>query len=316
MPELLFCLMGATASGKTALACELIKHFPMEIISVDSTMIYRGMDIGTAKPSPEELLQAPHHLIDILDPIDSYSAADFCEDVKRLTQAIRKRGNIPLLVGGTMMYFHVLQQGLALIPQADATIRAALLQQAEQQGWDYLHQQLAEVDAVSAAKIHPHDTQRIQRALEVYQLTGKPLSAFWADKRFGANDHFVNLILMPQERGWLHERIATRFAQMLQAGFVAEVEGLLKRWPLSLANPAMRAVGYRQVYEYLSGTDDIHDLVQLHERGIAATRQLAKRQLTWLRHWPQARTFVCENPGVLHEIIIVIQSLLQTKLRP
>jgi tRNA dimethylallyltransferase len=307
MPEILFCLMGPTASGKTALASELIKNFPFEIISVDSAMIYREMNIGTAKPTRDELLQAPHHLIDILEPPDSYSAAQFCTDVFSLTKAIYSRGKIPLLVGGTMMYFNALQQGLSALPRANQAIRASLLQQAGQHGWTYLYQQLTQIDALSAARIHPNDTQRIQRALEVYQLTGKSLSSFWAEQKEIAGYRFVNLILFPQQRAWLHAKIALRFEQMLEQGFVGEVALLLQKWQLPPTCPAMRSVGYRQVFDYLAGDLDYETL---RHQGVVATRQLAKRQLTWLRHWQEAAFFACENPATASEIMALISELL------
>ena len=305
--KLLFCLMGPTASGKTALACDLIKQFPFEIISVDSAMIYREMDIGTAKPTTEELLLAPHHLINILDPQDSYSAAEFCEDVAKLTKAIYIRGKIPLLVGGTMMYFHALQQGLSPLPSADKTIRALLVQQAEMYGWTYMHQQLEQIDPHSAARIHSNDTQRIQRALEVYHLTGKPFSAFWSEQQDSQTYHFINLILWPDERAWLHARIATRFEEMLEQGFVYEVAQLLQKWHLAPTCPAMRCVGYRQAIDYLAGD---YDYEALRHKGIIATRQLAKRQLTWLRNWPDSSLFSCENPASRDEIIALIREIL------
>ncbi|MCC5013443.1 MULTISPECIES: tRNA (adenosine(37)-N6)-dimethylallyltransferase MiaA [unclassified Legionella] len=310
MPEILFCLMGPTASGKTALASELIKHFPFEIISVDSAMVYREMNIGTAKPTPEELLQVPHHLIDIIDPTESYSAAQFCTDVFTLCRAIFTRGKIPLLVGGTMMYFNALQQGLSTLPQANETIRASLLQQAEEYGWAYLHQQLMQIDPLSAARIHPNDTQRIQRALEVYQVSGKPLSSFWSEQKEALAYRFVNLILFPEDRAWLHKRIALRFEQMLEQGFVNEVEQLLQKWQLSPSCPAMRSVGYRQVFDYLAGD---YDFETLRHKGVVATRQLAKRQLTWLRHWQEATFFACENPSTVSEIIALINEILDNR---
>lgn len=307
MPKTLFCLMGPTASGKTALATELINTFPFEIISVDSAMIYREMNIGTAKPSPEELLTAPHHLIDIIDPPESYSAAQFCEDTAKLVEAIYKRGKIPLLVGGTMMYFNAIQQGLSLLPQADDTLRAVLVQQAEFHGWAYLHQQLAQVDPQSAARIHPNDTQRIQRALEVYHLTGKPLSSLWSERKTNQIYRFLNMVLLPEERAWLHAQIATRFEQMLEKGFVLEVAELLQKWHLAPTCPAMRSVGYRQVIDYLAGD---YDYETLRLKGIAATRQLAKRQLTWLRDWPDASMFYCEKPKTRSEVIALIREIL------
>lgn len=306
MPKTIFCLMGPTASGKTSLACDLIKTFPFEIISVDSAMIYREMNIGTAKPSPEELAEAPHHLIDILDPPESYSAAQFCEDAGGLCEAIYSRGKLPLLVGGTMMYFNAFQQGLSPLPSADNSLRAALSQQAEMQGWIYMHQELARIDPQSAARIHQNDSHRILRALEVFQLTGKPLSSFWAEQKENQNYRFVNIILEPEDRAWLHARIASRFDEMLEKGFVYEVAELLQKWQLAPTCPAMRSVGYRQVINYLA---EDYDYETLRAKGIAATRQLAKRQLTWLRNWPQAHRFSCENPNSKSEIIEFIKKI-------
>ena len=289
------CLMGPTASGKTDLACALVTHLPCEIISVDSAMIYREMDIGTAKPDPETLARAPHHLIDILDPTASYSAAQFCEDATRLCESIISRGNIPLLVGGTMMYFRALQQGLSVLPEANEQVREQLLDQAQMHGWAFMHDQLAHVDPVAAARIHPHDTQRIQRALEVHAITGQSLSTCLHHGTTPPAYQFVNLMLLPSDRAWLHARIGQRFDQMLAAGFIDEVAGLLQRWNLTPDHPALRCVGYRQVYEYLQGEYD-YDI--LRAKGEAATRQLAKRQLTWLRHWPDGHGFEAERPDI------------------
>ncbi|KTD64382.1 tRNA (adenosine(37)-N6)-dimethylallyltransferase MiaA [Legionella spiritensis] len=308
MAELIFCLMGPTASGKTALACELVELFPMEIISVDSAMIYRGMDIGTAKPDARELVRAPHHLLDIIDPCESFSAAQFCEEAHSLIGSIRQRGKIPLLVGGTMMYFHALQQGLSTLPEADETIRERLLQQARQTGWPAMHEELAKIDAASAARIHPNDTQRLQRALEVYWITGKPLSYFLARQKSQNNGYrFINMMLFPDERAWLHERIAIRFKAMLAQGLVNEVRQLINQWTLTAQHPAMRCVGYRQVCDYLAGQFDEHILC---DKGIAATRQLAKRQLTWLRHWSQGTYFSCDKQGVASDIVANIAEIL------
>jgi len=307
MKRLLFCLMGPTASGKTALACELVKHFPLEVISVDSAMIYREMNIGTAKPDTETLLAVPHHLIDILDPPESYSAADFCGDIDQLSRDIYNRGNIPLLVGGTMMYFKALQDGLSSLPAADDGIRKALLQQAEKYGWDHMHQELLSIDPVMAAKIHPHDTQRITRALEVYHLTSTPLSLFLQKKKAVNDYQCVNVALIPDDRAWLHERIARRFVEMLSSGFLQEVEGLLAKWQLTSTNPSMRCVGYRQAVAFLQGEYD-YDTLSL--KGIAATRQLAKRQLTWLRHWTDTHVYAAENPAVGVEIIAMMKQIL------
>ncbi|MBA2651460.1 MAG: tRNA (adenosine(37)-N6)-dimethylallyltransferase MiaA [Tatlockia sp.] len=307
MPKTIFCLMGATATGKTALACELAKALPFEIISVDSAMVYREMNIGTAKPSPEELATASHHLIDILDPPESYSAAQFCEDAVALSEAIYLRHKYPLLVGGTMMYFNALQQGLSPLPRADVTLRAALTQQAELYGWVYMHQQLARIDPESFARIHPNDSQRILRALEVFELTGQPLSSFWAEQKENQKYQFVNLVLEPEDRAWLHDRIATRFEQMLEEGLVYEVAQLLQKWHLAATCPSMRTVGYRQVIDYLAGD---YDYDSLRDKGVAATRQLAKRQMTWLRNWPNARRFFSENSKSKTEIIALIKEIL------
>lgn len=307
MTKTVFCLMGPTASGKTALACELIQHFPFEILSVDSAMIYREMDIGTAKPTPEELAIAPHHLINLIDPPESYSAAQFCEDAIQSIEAIHSRGKLPLLVGGTMMYFNALQQGLSTLPQADEQVRADLLQQAERFGWAFLHQQLSDIDPQAAARIHANDTQRIQRALEVYHLTGKPLSFFLSEQKESSAYHFKNLILFPEERSWLHARIASRFDQMLEQGFIPEVEQLLIKWQLDPGCSAMRTVGYRQVLAYLAGD---YDYATLREKGIIATRQLAKRQLTWLRGWSEASFFACEKATSAGEVMAIIREIL------
>ncbi len=307
MPKIIFCLMGPTAAGKTALACELTTRFPLEIVSVDSAMIYKEMNIGTAKPQAEELLKYPHHLIDIINPIESYSAAQFCEDGVKQVEDIYSRNKIPLLVGGTMMYFRALQQGLSPLPAANEAIRAALLLQAERQGWDALHQQLSDIDPLAAERIHNNDTQRIQRALEVYQLTGKPLSFFWKAEKNAANFRFANLILLPDQRAWLHRRIASRFEQMLAQDFVGEVAALLQKWHLTPTCPAMRSVGYRQVLNYLAGD---YSYEHLQEKGIAATRQLAKRQLTWLRQWQDASYFSCESVTTSGEVIDLISKIL------
>ena len=275
------CLMGPTASGKTALAVELVQRLPCSIISVDSALVYRGMDIGTAKPDAETLRRAPHRLIDILDPAEAYSAGRFCQDARREIAAIQAAGRIPLLVGGTMLYFRALRQGLAELPAADPALRARLAVQLAEHGSAALHAELARQDPAAAARIHPHDAQRIQRALEVCLLSGRPLTELCRVAR----DEFmplrsINLIIAPAVRALLHQRIAARFQAMLEQGFITEVERLRARGDLNLDTPAMRAVGYRQVWDYLDGMGD-HAL--LVERGTAATRQLAKRQLTWLR---------------------------------
>lgn len=301
-----FCLMGPTAVGKTDLACELLQHVPFEIISIDSVMIYRDMNIGSAKPDPAILAQAPHHLINILSPEETYSAAQCCADVLRCGQEIEARGKIPLLVGGTMMYFRALQQGLSLLPNADPMVRQTLIDQAQAYGLAYLHQQLAMVDPASAQRIHAHDTQRILRALEIFTLTQQPLSVWLQTTQQAIPRTFVNLILMPEDRGWLHARIAERFQTMLTIGLIDEVQKLCQDYCLTATLPAMRCVGYRQVWDYLH---DHHDLSLLTDKGIAATRQLAKRQMTWLRHWPKGHVFSIDQTIDLREMIAFVQRI-------
>lgn len=284
------CLLGPTASGKTAAALALAARRPVEIISLDSALVYRGMDIGTAKPTPDELASVPHHLIDIIDPLDSYSAAQFVTDAERLVDDIRARGRTPLIVGGTMLYYKALTQGLNDLPQADPALRAELDALAAARGWPALHAMLAEVDPVTAARLAPNDAQRIQRALEIFRLSGQPMSALLArqaDARTfaGAADARYRVIaLEPADRAVLHARIAARFDAMLEGGLLDEVKALRARGDLHLGLPSMRCVGYRQVWEYLDGDCDF---ATMRERGIAATRQLCKRQLTWLRSTPE-----------------------------
>ena len=283
LPPAIF-LMGPTASGKTDLAVALTEALPCEIISVDSALVYRGMDIGTAKPDPEVLTKAPHHLVDILDPAESYCAADFRHDALELMRDMTHRGKVPLLVGGTMMYFKALRDGLAQLPSSDETIREALLQEAQSKGWGYLHDRLQKVDPEASLRIKPSDTQRLQRALEVYQLTGKPLSQWHKEQQSSPLPYkVINLAIAPKERQVLHERIALRFKLMLAAGFMDEVRALYQREDLTTSMPAVRAVGYRQAWSFMDGEYDYETMV---EKGIVATRQLAKRQLTWLRSWP------------------------------
>jgi tRNA dimethylallyltransferase len=274
-------LMGPTAAGKTALALELVRRLPCDIISVDSAMVYRGMDIGTAKPNPEQLAAAPHRLIDIVEPIDAYSTARFRHDALAAMADITAAGRIPLLVGGTMLYFRALQQGLAVLPSADPELRRALAEEAAVNGWSALHARLTALDPVTAAHIHPNDPQRIQRALEVQTLTGQPMSELI---RAAATESLPYRLLKfaraPRDRAQLHARIEQRFSGMLEQGLINEVQQLLARGDLTAELPAMRCVGYRQVLEYLRGDYDCNELLQ---RGIFASRQLAKRQLTWLR---------------------------------
>ncbi|HZJ93084.1 MAG TPA: tRNA (adenosine(37)-N6)-dimethylallyltransferase MiaA [Thiopseudomonas sp.] len=289
LPPAIF-LMGPTASGKTDLALQLARELPCEIISVDSALIYRGMDIGSAKPSPEILQAYPHHLVDILDPAQSYSAAQFREDALAAMADITARGRIPLLVGGTMLYYKALIDGLASMPAADPHIRAALEQQAATEGWAALHAQLQQVDPVSAERIHPNDPQRIMRALEVWRVSGQSMTEHRAhqalQKQASNSGHLpynvATFAIAPQQRSVLHERIARRFQLMLEQGFLAEVEALWQRGDLHADLPSIRAVGYRQAWAYLHGDYSYDEMI---ERGIIATRQLAKRQFTWLRSW-------------------------------
>ncbi|MDF1683946.1 MAG: tRNA (adenosine(37)-N6)-dimethylallyltransferase MiaA [Legionellaceae bacterium] len=294
------CLMGPTASGKTAIACDLVKNGSYEIISVDSAMIYRDMNIGTAKPEADILQRAPHRLINCCDPIASYSAAQFCDDAGRACEEILNAGKTPLLVGGTMMYFRAFQEGLSVLPEANPALRQKIAAEAREHGWVYMHQKLAKIDPTTAARLHPNDTQRIGRALEVYDLAGQPLSEILGAARATTPYNFINLILFPEKRAWLHERIARRFDEMLALGFLDEVDDLLARWDLTREHPAMRSVGYRQALDYREG---MCDYSAFRERGIAATRQLAKRQLTWLRSWPHAHYFDPEKPGCFEQIM-------------
>lgn len=288
LPPAIF-LMGPTASGKTDLAVELVQRLPCDIVSVDSAMVYRGMDIGTAKPDAATLAQAPHRLIDICDPAEAFSAAKFRQRALAEMDEILARGRIPLLVGGTMLYFRALEQGLSPLPAADSALRARLVGEAEANGWPALHARLATVDPTAAARIRPTDPQRIQRALEVYELTGEPLSRWFTRPRGAALPvRPVKLVLAPADRGELHARIAQRFDCMLAAGLLDEIERLYQRDDLHPDLPAIRAVGYRQAWAYLDGKID---RATLRERGIIATRQLAKRQFTWLRKEQHAAWF-------------------------
>lgn len=277
------CLSGPTAAGKTALAMTLADQLPVELVSVDSALVYRGMDIGTAKPTVDELARYPHHLIDIRDPADAYSAADFRTDALALITAIRERGRIPLLVGGTMLYFRALLAGLSSLPPADQTVRAQLQAEADAKGWEYLHGELQAIDPVSGARIHPNDPQRVMRALEVYRLSGKSLTEHTQNQNSGLPLPTWQIAVAPTDRKILHERIQLRYHSMLEQGFEAEVQKLMDRGDLHPDLPSIRAVGYRQMWQYLSGELSYDEMV---ERGVIATRQLAKRQITWLRSWP------------------------------
>ena len=297
-------LAGPTASGKTAAALAIASVLPVEIISVDSALVYRGMDVGTAKPDAQELAAVPHHLIDIRDPLQAYSAAEFVRDATQLVQDIRARGKHPLLVGGTMLYFKALFDGIDDMPPADAAVRAQIEAEAQALGWPALHAELQRVDPATAARLPPGDSQRIQRALEVFRLTGQPLSSFHTrddNSQPSAAARATTLIsLEPTDRAWLHERIARRFDTMLAAGLLDEVQRLRARGDLHADLPSMRCVGYRQAWEALDGTAPMSEL---RERGIAATRQLAKRQITWLRSMPQRRVVACDAPDALGQVL-------------
>jgi tRNA dimethylallyltransferase len=293
MPEpAVICLMGATATGKTELALEIAERFAVEIVSVDSAQIYRGLDIGTAKPSAEILRAVPHHLVDIVDPADAFSVWNFVQQCLGLVRDIARRGRTPLLAGGTMMYFHAFENGLNRLPEADPVLRRRLDREARESGWPAMHARLAEVDADSAGRIRPTDSQRIQRALEVYQTSGQPLSSWQRREAAGYRGPIEKIILAAEDRGSLHRRIEARFLEMLEQGFVDEVEALKKRRDLDLSLPSMRAVGYRQIWQYLDGEFDRSDMI---DRAVAATRQLAKRQLTWLRRQPSEKAVDCLN---------------------
>jgi tRNA dimethylallyltransferase len=299
------CIAGPTASGKTAVALEIARHWPVEIISVDSALVYRGLDIGSAKPSVQERAEVTHHLIDIREPYDPYSAADFVKDASRLISEIHQRNKIPLLVGGTMLYFKALIDGLDDLPVATPEVRAGLEAEAAQLGWPALHKRLSQVDPVTAARLAPNDSQRIQRALEVWLISGQPLSSFFTAK---GNRPFPPLLsLEPQERAWLHQRIEQRFAQMLQMGFLDEVRALMQRGDLHADLPAIRSVGYRQAWAALEKTalsdDDERIKAELMLTGVAATRQLAKRQITWLRSMPQRHIVYADAPEAMAQAL-------------
>lgn len=286
----MLCLLGPTCSGKTELALSLAEYFPIEIISVDSAMVYRGMDIGTSKPNVEILSKIPHHLINICEPDDVYSAGRFCQDAEKAVQSILAKQRIPLFVGGTLLYFKALTQGISDLPKRNPAIRAKLQTLVIEHGSEFLHKRLQQVDPIAAQRIHPHDRQRLQRALEVHETTGQSLTEC-LKPGWGAASIFSNilsLVLMPSDRDMLHQNIKTRFLEMLKRGLLDEVQTLRKNPRLTSDMPSMRAVGYRQIWQYLDGQID-GETMQNH--AIAATRQLAKRQITWLRHWPKALYF-------------------------
>ena len=307
-------LAGPTASGKTAAALAIAQQHAVEIISVDSALVYRGMDIGTAKPSAAELAAVPHHLINIRDPLNAYSAAEFVQDAECLIADITARGKLPLLVGGTMLYFKALQDGLDDMPKADASLRAQIAADAGEKGWPAMHVELALVDPITALRLKPNDSQRISRALEVFKLTGLPLSHFHqlnnikiiaahADKQTDS----ALISLEPGDRVWLHARIAQRFDAMLAAGFMDEMQTLRARGDLHADLPSMRCVGYRQAWEALEGTSP---MAELRDKCIFATRQLAKRQITWLRSMPQRHIVPCDEPGALQRVLAKVHEVL------
>ena len=294
-------LMGPTASGKSALAMELVQRLPCDIISVDSALVYRGMDIGTAKPTAAELALAPHRLIDLLDPAQAYSAADFCRDALREMAAITAAGRIPLLVGGTMLYYKALLDGLSPLPEADPQIRAQIEAEAQALGWAVLHQQLLQIDPVAGARIHPNDPQRLSRALEVYRITGKSMTELTQQSGCELPYRTLQYAIAPTDRALLRQRIAERFDAMLAQGFEAEVRTLFERGDLSPDLPSIRCVGYRQMWDYLAG---VIDYEEMRYRGTVATNQLAKRQLTWLRGWSHPLTWLETGSQLNPDIIL------------
>lgn len=300
------CLMGPTASGKTALAMALHDALPCDIISVDSALVYRDMDIGTAKPTAEELIKYPHSLINLIDPSESYSAADFCRDALREIDKSRANNRIPLLVGGTMMYFKSLIDGISPLPTADAKIRQEIEAEAKELGWSHLHDQLAKIDPISAERIHKNDPQRLIRALEVYRITGKSMTELTKVKGDRLGGDVLQFAISPKDRKDLHARIALRFEQMIEQDFELEVVKLKERTDLHVNLPSIRCVGYRQMWEYLNDEVDHDEMVF---KGICATRQLAKRQLTWLRNWPNLHWLHMEDENNLKDILSSVSKL-------
>lgn len=309
LPPAIF-IMGPTASGKTGLAVKLFQHLPIELISVDSALVFKDMDIGTAKPDASILAQAPHHLIDLIPPTEVYSAATFRNDALKLMAEITARGKVPLLVGGTMLYFKALQGGLSQLPEADSNVRQKLDAQAAQIGWPAMHDKLAEIDPETAARLEPADAQRVQRALEVYEISGKTMTELHQSSMSDKLPYqLLKIALTPSDRSVLHDRIAIRFDDMLKQGFVDEVKSLLLKYPsLNADMPSMRCVGYRQALEHLAGN---YDVAELRDRGIFATRQLAKRQLTWLRGMDDTFEVNCLNPKMLETVLNEINQVIK-----
>lgn len=305
----IICLMGPTASGKSDLALKICDHFNSEIISVDSAMVYQGMDIGTAKPTDNILKKYPHHLINIKAANENYSVAQFLNDAMDALEKILTRQKLPLFVGGTMMYFNILQKGLVNLPSANPAIRLKITAHAHQFGWEKCHEQLMRVDPISAHRIHPHDPQRLLRALEVYELTGKPMSLLTLNPISPLEKYnVVTLAIAPHERATLHQHIAKRFYQMLEMGFIEEVNYFYQRDDMHADLSSMRSVGYRQVWEYLDAAINYDEMI---EKSVAATRQLAKRQLTWLRHWQSLQWFDSNSPKLVNDIIQVIAKTIK-----
>jgi tRNA dimethylallyltransferase len=313
LPKAIF-LMGPTASGKTGAAVALMSQLPLEIISVDSALVYRDMNIGTAKPDAATLAIAPHHLLNIIDPTSAYSAANFRSDALQLMADISARGKTPLLVGGTMLYFKALEQGLSGLPEAKPEVRAQLDLEAAQIGWPAMHKKLAQIDPLTSARLEPNDSQRIQRALEVFAISGETMSSLFAQQSSAVLPYdLLKLALVPSDRSVLHERIALRFEQMLTAGFLDEMRALLVNYPLLTADStAMRCVGYRQALEHLNGD---YDLATLRDRGIFATRQLAKRQLTWLRGMDDTQQLDCLDTALHSHVLQAISRFLDLNAR-
>ena len=302
------CLIGPTATGKTQICLELAQHLPIEVVSVDSALVYRHMNIGTAKPNIEELSQCPHHLINIIDPSEHYSAAQFRTDAEKLAKDIKIRGGIPVFSGGTMMYYKALKEGLNQLPVRNESIRKEIDLEAKQHGWPYIHEKLRKIDPETAKRINPNDSQRIQRAIEVFNITGEPMSKLLSAKISNQTTiKTIDIALVPESRAELHKNIGLRFKNMIAIGLIEEVVQIKKRWDLSLEMTSMRCVGYRQVWEYLEGKYDEQTLI---EKGSAATRQLAKRQLTWLRSFPIKHVLDPYSESTRPEIIRLVKTLI------